>query len=95
MSEMLVPCPLCGGQDGYSLAEGDTYRHWGVWCAVCGSNVTECAADRKTAAGSALPKRWPAADKAWNDAGAYANALRICAEAAKVELARLNAVINQ
>ena len=94
MSEALVPCPLCGAQDGYSLAEGDTYRWWEVWCAVCGNSVAECTSDRKITAGSALPGQWPAADRAWNRAGKYAYTLRIRAEAAEAELARLNAVIH-
>lgn len=28
--ERLPPCPLCGGEKGYSLHEGATYRWWDV-----------------------------------------------------------------
>lgn len=71
----LVECPLCGGTDGYMLSKGDTYRWWLLFCAACGEQVTECAADRKAAVG-AYPERWPAADEAWNSAGAHAQSLR-------------------
>lgn len=85
-TEKLVPCPLCGASDGYALTDGDTYRWWLVLCKGCGEIVASCASDRRTQAGSVLPKRWPAADEAWNSAGAYANDLRLRAEALEAAL---------
>lgn len=73
----LVGCPLCGADNGYLLAEGSTYRWWLAQCKHCGGTVAECASDCRTTAGTVLPDRWPAADRAWNDAGGYANSLRV------------------
>lgn len=75
-TEELVACPLCGNGGGYLLAEGDTYRWWLVQCKHCGGTVAECASDRRTQLGTVLPDRWPAADQAWTEAGAYAHRLR-------------------
>jgi hypothetical protein len=72
----LVACPFCGAQDGYKLAEGDTYRWWLVQCKACGAGVAECHSDRRTQAGTELPATWKAAHEAWNEAGKHANALR-------------------
>jgi hypothetical protein len=72
----LVACPLCGDPGGYRLQEGDTYRWWLVRCGACAELVAECRSDRRTDKGSALPKRWPAADDAWNEAGRHAQGLR-------------------
>lgn len=63
---------MCGGKNGYSLREGATYRWWNVQCNDCGRIVDECHSDRRMKVGTALPDRWPAADQAWNEAGAYA-----------------------
>lgn len=71
----LVPCPLCGAADGYRLQEGNTYRWWDVRCGACADLVAECRSDGRTDMGRALPKRWPAADAAWNEAGRYAQQL--------------------
>lgn len=68
----LVPCPFCGNRDGYTLAEGATYRWWRVQCSACGAGVAECRSDRRTHLGTALPAVWPSAHEAWNAAGAYA-----------------------
>ncbi len=72
----LVACPFCGKDDGYRLAEGDTYRWWLVQCKACGAGVAECHSDRRTQAGTELPQTWMAAHEAWNEAGAYAHKLR-------------------
>ena len=72
----LVACPLCGATGGYRLNDGDTYRWWEVRCGSCGELVAECRSDRRTTMGGALPKRWPAADDAWNEAGRHAQSLR-------------------
>jgi len=72
----LVACPFCGKDDGYRLAEGDTYRWWLVQCKACGAGVAECHSYRRTQAGTELPQTWMAAHEAWNEAGAYAHKLR-------------------
>jgi hypothetical protein len=72
----LVACPLCGKQDGYGLAEGDTYRWWLVQCKACGAGVAECHSDRRTQAGTVLPETCMAAHEAWNEAGKHAHELR-------------------
>jgi hypothetical protein len=73
----LVACPLCGGDRGYTLRNGSTYRWWIVSCAACGECVGgECAADRRKAYDAPLPERWKYADEHWNDVGAYAERLR-------------------
>lgn len=83
----LVACPFCGKQDGYKLAEGDTYRWWLVQCKACGAGVAECHSDRRTQAGTELPDSWMAAHAAWNEAGKHAHELRQTVRA----LAALNA----
>lgn len=72
----LVACPFCGKQDGYKLADGDTYRWWLVLCKACGAGVTECISDRRTQAGTELPATWADAHAAWNEAGKHAHELR-------------------
>ena len=72
----LVACPFCGEQEGYKLAEGDTYRWWLVQCKACGAGVAECHSDRRTQAGTELPQTWMAAHEAWNEAGRHTNELR-------------------
>lgn len=86
----LVACPLCGGGKGYSLRDGATYRWWNVQCNDCGRIVDECSSDRRTQLGTELPGRWPAADAAWNAAGAHAESLRECIR----EMAQANAWQN-
>lgn len=83
----LLPCPMCGSKDGYTLGTGPTYRWWNMNCNGCGRIVDECASDRRHDFDSKLPDRWPAADEAWNEAGAYA-----AAEVAK-ERERIRAAI--
>lgn len=73
---LLVPCPLCGEDKGYTLHEGSTYRWWWVRCAACGSDLAECSSDRRTVMGQPLPERWPSADTAWNEQGRHAHQLR-------------------
>lgn len=70
----LLPCPMCGSDKGYTLGTGPTYRWWNMNCNGCGRIVDECASDRRHHFDSKLPDRWPAADEAWNEAGAYAAA---------------------
>lgn len=72
----LVRCPLCGADQGYHLADGETYRWWRVQCASCGGEVSECRSNRETRLDAAKPERWAPADEAWNDAGAHAQKLR-------------------
>ena len=74
--ERLPPCPLCGGEKGYSLHEGATYRWWDVQCSNCGRVVDECASDRRTNLGSVLPERWKAADAVWSESAKYAEGMR-------------------
>ena len=71
----LVPCPLCGGSEGYSLREGVTYRWWDVCCSSCGDQISECRADRRVAL--ATTSKHANADAAWNSAGDYAEGLRV------------------
>ena len=73
MNEKLVLCPLCGENKGYTLAEGSTYRWWSVQCAGCGQEVTEARADYP----AETTPRTTRADDGWNEAGAYAQGLRI------------------
>jgi ferredoxin len=72
----LVPCPLCGKQEGYRLDDGATYRWWRVTCLSCGECLAECRSNLSTRFGAALPDQWLTADVAWNAAGAYADGLR-------------------
>lgn len=72
----LVPCPICGADQGYGLSEGSTYRWWIVMCKGCGAEVAECHSDRLTTLGTELPSAWPDADRAWNEAGKHAEDLR-------------------
>lgn len=72
----LVACPLCGAGHGYTLADGGTFRWWSVRCKGCGQELSECRSDGSTRLGAPKPARWPAADDAWNVAGAHAQRLR-------------------
>lgn len=73
----LVRCPLCGSDKGYVLADGSTFRWRGVQCAGCGQEVSECRSDNDTSLNAPKPARDAAADDAWNEAGAYAERLRL------------------
>jgi hypothetical protein len=72
----LHACPLCGGRQGYSLQESDSYRYWVVVCEACKERLTECRSDRRTRTGTNLPTVWPDADDAWNSVAAHAQHLR-------------------
>jgi hypothetical protein len=74
----LVPCPLCGYSEGYYLREGSTYRWWEVSCRACSDQVSECRADRDVSL--TIECTHPRADAAWNEAGAYAEALRVACQ---------------
>jgi hypothetical protein len=76
MENKLLPCPMCGNQDGYTLSDGSTYRWWNVNCKGCGRMIDECASDRRTSIGTPLPERCESADEAWNEAADYAGKLR-------------------
>jgi hypothetical protein len=76
MDNKLLPCPMCGNQDGYTLSEGSTYRWWNVNCKGCGRMIDECASDRRTSIGTPLPEHCEIADEAWNEAADYAGKLR-------------------
>jgi hypothetical protein len=78
----LLPCPLCGQSNGYTLHDGNTYRWWWVRCAACGSDLAECSSDRRTSMSQPLPLRWPSADEAWNEQGRHAESLRTSAAVA-------------
>ena len=73
---VLVPCPLCGGTDGYTVHEGCTFRWRNLHCAACGGMVAEA---RNTANPREIPTdstpRYSVGDDAWNAAGAYAYGL--------------------
>lgn len=77
LAKELLPCPICGGEEGYYLSEGSTYRWWVLNCAECGTVIDECASDRRMIMGGELPKRWLDADDAWNANAAHANTLRL------------------
>lgn len=68
----LLPCPMCGSDKGYNLDLGSTYRWWNVECNGCGRVLDQCRSDRRSVFDTKLPKRWPAADKVWNEAAAHA-----------------------
>ena len=72
----LLPCPLCGKNEGYCLTEGSTYRWWLVNCNGCGRIIDECTSDRRIKIATKLPKKWDDADEVWNSAGEYAESLR-------------------
>jgi hypothetical protein len=67
---------MCGSGDGYRLHEGSTYRWWNMQCIACCRIVDECQSDRRTQLGFALPKVWPSAHHAWNEAAKHAQELR-------------------
>lgn len=69
----LLPCPLCGAQEGYSLIDGGDYKRWSVQCMGCGEVLSEC---RRTYPDGEEETRSDQGDAAWNDAGAYAQSLR-------------------
>ena len=73
----LLPCPFCGGEDGYRVHEGSTFRWRNLLCADCGEMVAEA---RNTANPHEIPTdstpRYADGDEAWNVAGAYAQGLR-------------------
>ena len=68
----LVPCPLCGANKGYSLAEGSTYRWWSLLCADCGQETAEARANYP----AETTLRTLRADAEWNAAGKHAQELR-------------------
>ena len=69
----LLPCPLCGAQEGYTLIDGGDYKRWSVQCMGCGEVLSEC---RRTYPDGEEETRSDQGDAAWNDAGAYAQSLR-------------------
>ena len=73
----LVPCPLCGGASGYTLKNGSTYRWHYAYCASCGEVVAECCAGELRFEEEPPTTRTAEADTAWNEAGAYAEGLRV------------------
>lgn len=91
--ERLPPCPLCGGEKGYSLHEGATYRWWDVQCSNCGRVVDECASDRRTNLGSVLPERWKAADAVWSESAKYAEGMRAEITRLRAEAEELRSVM--
>ena len=73
----LVPCPLCGGSKGYTLAKPHCdYKRFEVQCSVCGEPVTDCLAGNRRF-DDEPPSSSTKADAAWNEAGAYAEGLRV------------------
>lgn len=72
----LVPCPLCGRSDGYTLHDGSTYRWWVVRCAGCEAEFGECRSNGSTRLDAPKPARWKAADQVWQEAGKHAQSLR-------------------
>lgn len=72
----LALCALCGADKGYTLGVGDTYRWWTVCCGACGRQVDECRSDGNISMNASKPLSWPAADVAWNEAGAHAEESR-------------------
>lgn len=75
----LVPCPMCGADKGYTLTDGSTYRWWSVRCSDCGQEVGECRSSGYAKMKEPKPARDKDADEVWNDAGAYAERLRLVA----------------
>ena len=76
MTTILVPCPLCGTNKGYSLKSGSTHRWWIPVCLGCAEPVSECRSDPDLPHNALVPDRWGLADDAWNSAGAHAQGLR-------------------
>ena len=72
----LVPCPLCGDDNGYALKPGSTHRWWIPLCMGCGEQISECRSDPDAPYNAPLPDRWALADEAWNAAGKHAQGLR-------------------
>jgi len=73
---VLVACPLCGADAGYTLGDGSTYRWWTVACAACGGELGECSANRDLPVDAPKPIRWELADEHWMRCGAHAQRLR-------------------
>jgi predicted RNA-binding Zn-ribbon protein involved in translation (DUF1610 family) len=86
----LFACPLCGGDKGYTLRNGSTYRWWIVSCAACGEDIGECAAHRQKAYHAPFPERWGHADEHWNAVGAYAERLRVALRLVKYQAVSLS-----
>lgn len=84
----LLPCPMCGAERGYTLAQGSTHRWLRVSCAACGRDIGECRADPTHPYSATLPLRWRLADDEWNDAAAHAQALRVEVATLRFELGR-------
>ena len=76
MTTILVPCPLCGTNKGYSLKSGSTHRWWIPVCLGCAEPVSECRSDPDLPHNALVPDRWGLADDAWNSAGKHAQGLR-------------------
>ena len=72
----LVPCPLCGANEGYRLSQGSTHRWWLPVCLGCGEQIGECRSDPDLPHTALVPDRWGLADAAWNAAGKHAQGLR-------------------
>ena len=72
----LVPCPLCGANEGYTLSQGSTHRWWLPVCLGCGEQIGECRSDPTLPHNALVPDRWGLADAAWNAAGKHAQGLR-------------------
>ena len=85
MSANLVPCPLCGAQDGYSIGDIDYPSLHPIDCKSC-HRPLEFFAYQKIP-GVEIPAGLPDADAAWNAAGKHAQGLRD-------EIARLRAAIE-
>lgn len=67
----LVPCPVCGIKEGYFLVhnhDGDEERIEPKFYDICCNNCY---------AAVAVSKAGENADEAWNDAGAYAESMRL------------------
>lgn len=67
----LLPCPMCGKSEGYTLRDGSTHRWWMVECAACGRPVDEARAMYPRE----MTPRTDAADIVWNEAARYAERL--------------------
>lgn len=91
----LVPCPLCGGEDGYALHSGSTYRWYYVHCVSCGEVVAECLAGEHRFDDQPPATRIENADEVWNQAGAYAEGLRVEVKRLKEERASLVDAISK
>lgn len=72
----LLPCPVCGRSDGYTLHDGSTYRWWMVRCVGCDAELGECRSNGSTRLDAPKPLRCKAADQVWQEAGKHAQSLR-------------------